>query len=69
VVSPGDIVLQKLRGYRKGGGVSDPQWRDVLGVLKSRRGEIDRAYLVEWASRLACADLLDRALREAGLAG
>ena len=27
---PEDILLQKLRWYRMGGGVSDRQWRDVL---------------------------------------
>ncbi len=32
-----DIVLQKLRGYRLGGGVSDRQWRDILGVLAVRQ--------------------------------
>jgi hypothetical protein len=34
VASPEDTVLAKLQWYRQGGGVSDCQWTDVLGVLK-----------------------------------
>ncbi len=34
VASPEDTVLAKLQWYRQGGGVSDRQWTDVLGVLK-----------------------------------
>ncbi len=67
VASPEDTVLQKLLWFRKGGEVSDRQWRDVLGVLKARGAAIDLPYLREWAPRVGVLDLLDRALREAGL--
>lgn len=66
VASPEDTILAKLVWYRDGGGVSDRQWSDVLGVLKVQGASLDRAYLREWARRLAVADLLDRALDEAG---
>jgi hypothetical protein len=65
VVSPEDIVLAKLEWYRLGEEVSDRQWRDILGVLKTRAGELELAYLQKWAGELHVGDLLERALREA----
>ena len=65
--SPEDIILHKLDWYRLGGGVSDRQWSDVLGVLKIQASELEAAYLRHWASELGLADLLERALREAGV--
>lgn len=65
VVSPEDIVLSKLEWYRMGGEISDRQWRDILGVMKVREGELDLEYLRKWAVELNVGDLLERALREA----
>ncbi len=62
--SPEDTVLSKLEWYRMGGEVSDRQWRDILGVLKTRAGDLDLDYLRHWAHELAVADLLERALKE-----
>ena len=67
VASPEDTILAKLQWYRDGGGVSDRQWNDVLGVLKVQGAALDRAYLDEWARELGLTDLLRRALDEAGL--
>jgi hypothetical protein len=67
VASPEDTVLAKLQWFRDGGGVSDRQWNDVLGVLKVQAASLDRAYLREWARELGLADLLRRAVDEAGL--
>ena len=64
LVSAEDIVLQKLRWYRLGGGVSDRQWRDVLGVLAVRGDDLDADYLRRWSRDLEVEDLLDRALAE-----
>lgn len=63
--SPEDTILSKLEWYRLGGEVSDRQWRDILGVLKTRAGELDLAYLRHWARELEVSDLLERALSEA----
>ena len=67
VASPEDTVLQKLVWYRKGGEVSDRQWRDVLGVLKTQGKSLEQEYFREWSPVLGVLDLLQRALREAGL--
>ncbi|MCL4849364.1 MAG: nucleotidyl transferase AbiEii/AbiGii toxin family protein [Acidobacteria bacterium] len=67
VVSPEDIVLQKLIWYREGCEVSDRQWRDVLGVLKLQGDRLDLAYLRDGARAGKTAVLLERALSEAGL--
>jgi len=63
--SPEDTILSKLEWHRMGGEVSDRQWRDVLGVLKTRAGELNLDYLREWAAQLKVSDLLERALKEA----
>ena len=62
--SPEDTILSKLEWYRMGGEVSERQWRDILGVLKTRANEVDLAYLRKWAGELNVSDLLERALRE-----
>jgi hypothetical protein len=65
--SPEDTILAKLEWFRQGGGVSDRQWRDLLGVLKIQDRALDRAYLAHWAGELGVSGLLNRALGEAGL--
>ena len=62
---PEDILLQKLRWYRRGGEVSDRQWRDVVAIVRVQGGRLDRDYLREGAGILGVTDLLDRALAEA----
>lgn len=68
VASPEDTVLQKLRWYEQAGRTSERQWRDVVGILKVQRAALERAYLSRWADELELAELLRRALEEAGLA-
>ena len=60
-----DTVLRKLQRFTDGGGVSDRQWRDVLGVILTGGDGLDRGYLREWAGRLGLGRALERALREA----
>lgn len=59
---PEDILLQKLRWYRLGRGVSDRQWRDVLAIVRTQGARLDRDYLRTGADTLGVADLLARAL-------
>jgi hypothetical protein len=61
-----DSILSKLVWYRRGGGVSEQQWKDVLGVIRVQGGRLDESYLRKWADRLAVSDLLERALAEGG---
>lgn len=63
--SPEDTILSKLEWYRMGGEVSDRQWRDILGVMKTRADDLDLAYLRKWAGELKVSDLLERALMDA----
>ncbi len=65
VASPEDIVLQKLAWFRKGGGVSERQWRDVVGVLRVRGDDINLEYLRETATRESLTELLDEAIGDA----
>jgi hypothetical protein len=67
LTTPEDIVLHKLEWFRAGGGVSERQWRDAVGVLAVQRGELDWNYLNQWASELGIADLLLTAAAEAGV--
>jgi hypothetical protein len=62
--SPEDTILAKLDWYRKGNDISERQWRDVLGVLKLRQGDLDLEYLRKWATELNISDLLEKALKE-----
>jgi hypothetical protein len=64
--SPEDVILTKLEWYKMGGGVSERQWGDILGVLKVQKMNLDTKYLRHWATEIGVADLLTRALQEAG---
>ncbi|MBI5407581.1 MAG: hypothetical protein HZA18_07805 [Nitrospirae bacterium] len=70
--TPEDIILNKLKWYKDGGGVFDRQWydilgNDILGVLKVQGKDLDMPYLSEWAEKLNLSALLTRAIAEAGV--
>jgi hypothetical protein len=60
-----DTILRKLEWFRRGREVSERQWRDALGILRTQAARLDDTYLHSWAGRLGVSDLLDRAMREA----
>lgn len=63
---PEDILLQKLRWYLRGGEVSERQWRDIIGIIRTQGDQLDRAYLSANAPVIDVEALLSRALRDAG---
>jgi hypothetical protein len=69
IASPEDTILQKLLWYRKGGGVSERQWNDILGVVKVQGKALDVGYLQEWAKRSGIEDLLAQVFADSGMGG
>jgi hypothetical protein len=57
-------ILEKLGIPYVSGETSERQWRDILGILKTREGELDIEYLRKWAEDLNVTDLLERAFKE-----
>ncbi|MBK6314981.1 MAG: hypothetical protein IPF53_11880 [Blastocatellia bacterium] len=64
VASPEDVVVSKLRWFRRGGEVSVKQWEDVLGVLRVQHGRLDVEYMERTAGEERVRDLLDRAVAQ-----
>jgi hypothetical protein len=65
VASAEDTIAQKLRWFQLGGGVSERQWSDALGVVRVRGPALDREYLQATAEALDVAGLLAKLFREA----
>ena len=64
LASAEDTVLAKLEWYRRGGEVSERQWSDVAGILRTSRESLDLSYMRGGAVELGIADLLARAIQE-----
>ena len=62
--SPEDVLLQKLRWYDLGNRISDRQWNDIVGLLRTQMPELDHAYLSHWSAELKVADLLQAARQQ-----
>ena len=56
-------LLRKLEWYRRGGEVSERQWRDVQAIARIQGDRLDMEHLRLWASRLGVTDLLERLIR------
>ena len=55
-------VVRKLEWFRRGGEVSERQWRDVAAIVRIQGASLDQARMRHWAARLGVADLLARQL-------
>jgi hypothetical protein len=64
LASAEDIILNKLQWFQMGGGVSERQWNDVLGVIQVQHKELDRSYLERAAQQRGVADLLRKVFNE-----
>jgi len=64
LASAEDIILNKLQWFQMGGGVSERQWNDVLGVMQIQHKELDRSYLERAAKQRGVTDLLQKAFYE-----
>jgi hypothetical protein len=58
-------LLRKLESYRRGGEVSERQWRDVQAIARIQGDRLNREHLRLWAGRLGVTDLLERVMRDA----
>lgn len=59
-----DILLRKLQWCRLGREISDRQWNDILGIIKTQTDKLDVDYLKYWAEELQVADLLEHSMEE-----
>ena len=64
VTSVEDQILRKLDWFRRGGSMSDRQWRDVLAMIRVNVEVLDVGYLERLAAEVGLADELARAMRE-----
>jgi hypothetical protein len=55
-------MLRKLEWFRRGGELSERQWRDVQAIVRIQGDRLDRERLNRWAAALGVGDLLERVL-------
>jgi hypothetical protein len=60
--APEDIIIMKMQYYRDGG--SEKHLRDITGILKISRDEVDMAYIVNWSSHLGLMDVWEMICRK-----
>jgi hypothetical protein len=64
VSAPEDTILAKLRWAKLSGG-SKKQFTDALRVYEVQSGNLDIAYLQDWANKIGVKDLLEEIEAEA----
>jgi hypothetical protein len=58
-------ILRKLEWYRRGGEISERQWRDVQAIVRIQGDRLDRRTMQKWSEHLGVTDLLARVLNAA----
>ncbi|HYK89920.1 MAG TPA: hypothetical protein VE398_14180 [Acidobacteriota bacterium] len=64
--APEDIIIMKMH-YRDGG--SEKHLRDITGILKVSRDEVNLAYIAEWSRRLELTEIWEMILERIGQVG
>jgi hypothetical protein len=64
IASAEDTILHKLSWFKAGGGVSERQWNDVMGILRIQSGKLDKDYLERVSESVGVKVLLEKAYRE-----
>ena len=62
--APEDIIIMKMQYYRDGG--SEKHLRDITGILKVSRGEVNLTYIADWSYRLGLTDIWEMILKRIG---
>ncbi|MBI4288544.1 MAG: hypothetical protein HY671_08975 [Chloroflexi bacterium] len=62
--APEDVIIKKMEYYRDGG--SEKHLRDVTGIISVSGGQIDRAHITKWATRLGLLDIWNAVLERLG---
>lgn len=65
VARPEDVIISKMLYYREG--ASDKHLRDIAGMLKVSGDQIDRDYVMRWATELDVLDVWQAILKRLGL--
>ncbi len=53
--APEDVIIKKMEYYKEGG--SEKHLRDITGILKISRDEVDVDYIINWAKRLGLTEI------------
>ena len=61
-----DIIIFKLQWYELGGGISERQWNDIIGVIKVQNKNLDTDYLKFWSNKFGLNNFLKKAFADAG---
>ncbi len=65
VTTPEDIVLRKLWWFDRGNRVSERQWNDIIGIIRTQDAALDRSDIERVAAAIGLADLSRRAFDDA----
>jgi hypothetical protein len=69
LLAPEQVIVLLLNAFKRSDERADDLWYDLLGVLKVQGTDLDMPFLAQRAAAFDVAELLERALVDAGLRG